>query len=247
MKQPAIFAHRGARRVAPENTLPAFEHALAMGVAGIEFDVHLTADDRLVVIHDFSVEKTTNGRGAVAHMTAADLRQLDAGSHFAAGFAGERIPFLEEVLDLVGDRCRLNIEIKSMDPYANDASERVAAVIRDRVLYDQVIVSSFNPITLVKLRHLDARIALGVLYDASMPLFLRELWAGPSLCPQAQHPHHTLIDADYMRWATALSAAVNTWTVNDLVEARRLVTLGVDVIMTDVPDQLMAGLADHGN
>lgn len=245
MKQPAIFAHRGARRVAPENTLPAFARALSMGVAGIEFDVHLSIDGRLVVIHDFSVDKTTDGRGAVAQMSVAELRQLDAGSHFDSAFAGERIPFLEEVLDLVGDRCRLNIEIKSMDPYANDASERVAAVIRDRTLYDQVIVSSFNPITLVKMRHLDARIALGMLYDASMPLFLRELWAGPPICPEAQHPHYALIDAGYMRWAHALPGAVNTWTVNELEEARRLATLGVDVIMTDVPDQMIAGLTDH--
>ncbi len=245
MKQPEIFAHRGARRTAPENTLPAFANALAMGVAGIEFDVHLSADGRLVVIHDFSVEKTTNGRGIVTQMNAAELRRLDAGSHFDAAFAGERIPFLEEVLDLVGDRCRLNIEIKSMDPYANDASTNVAAIIRDRHLYEQVIVSSFNPITLIKMRHLDARIALGVLYDASMPRFLRELWAGPVLRPEAQHPHHALIDADYMRWACALPGAVNTWTVNELAEAQRLAALGVDVIMTDVPDQIMTGLAEH--
>jgi glycerophosphoryl diester phosphodiesterase len=242
-----VFAHRGARRAAPEITLPAFERALAMGVAGIEFDVHRTADGQLVVIHDFTVDKTTDGHGLVAAMSLAELRRLDAGSHFAPTFAGVQIPLLDEVLDLVGDRCRLNLEIKSLDPYANDASADVAAVIRRRKLYDQVLVSSFNSITLLKLRHLDPRIAVGMLYDDEMPVFLRQVWAGAPLCPEAQHPEHTLIDADFMAWARALPGAVNTWTVNDVEEARRLVGLGVDVIMSDAPDQIMKGLADHGN
>lgn len=243
--KPAIFAHRGARRVAPENTLPAFAAALEMGVDGIELDVHRTTDDQLVVIHDFVVDGTTDGSGPVAAMSAAEVARLDAGSHFNAAYAGTPVPRLEEVLDLVSDRCRINIEIKSMDPYANDASDLVAALIRQRNLYDQVIVSSFNPITLIKLRHLDPKIALGMLYGDEMPLFLRKTWAGPPLCPEAQHPHHALIDADYMAWAHSLGAAVNTWTVNDLDEAQRLAGLGVDVIMTDVPDQIIAGLRGH--
>ena len=243
--KPAIFAHRGARRVAPENTLPAFAAALAMGVDGIELDVHRTIDDQLVVIHDFVVDGTTDGSGPVAAMSAAEVARLDAGIRFGAGFAGTRIPHLVEVLDLVGDRCRINIEIKSMDPYANDASELVAALIRARNLYEQVIVSSFNPVTLIKLRHLDPKIVLGRLYGDEMPRFLRETWAGPPLCPEAQHPHHALIDADYMAWARHMGAAVNTWTVNEIDEARRLAGLGVDVIMTDVPDQIIAGLRGH--
>lgn len=245
-KQPEVFAHRGARRVAPENTLPAFARALAMGVAGIELDVHCTADGHLVVIHDFSVDKTTDGHGAVAAMTAAAVRRLDAGSHFAAAFAGVQVPFLDEVLDLVGNRCRVNIEIKSLDPYANDASAAVVAVVRQRQLYDQVIISSFNPISLLKVRHLDPKIAVGMLYDDEMPAFLRTVWAGAPLRPEAQHPEHTLIDAAYMAWARALPCAVNTWTVNDVEEARRLASLGVDVIMSDLPDQIMEGLIQHG-
>ena len=228
--------------MAPENTLPAFAAALEMGVAGIELDVHRTTDEQLVVIHDFVVDGTTDGSGPVAAMTAAEVARLDAGSHFSAAFAGTPVPRLEEVLDLVGNRCRINVEIKSMDAYADDASDLVTALIRHRNLYDQVIVSSFNPITLIKLRHLDPRIALGMLYDAEMPLFLRETWAGAPICPEAQHPHHALIDAGYMAWARTLGAAVNTWTVNEVDEARRLAGLGVDVIMTDVPDQILAGL-----
>jgi glycerophosphoryl diester phosphodiesterase len=241
--RPYIFAHRGARRAAPENTLPAFAAALAMGADGIELDVHLSADGQLVVIHDFNVNKTTDGRGPVAQMTAAELQRLDAGSHFSPAFAGERIPTLDAVLDLVGDRCRLNIEIKSTDPYARDASDAVAALIRARDLYAQVLVSSFNPLTLIKLRHLDADIALGVLYDGEMPAFFRQVWAGPPILPQAQHPQHHLVDAAYMQWARAIDAQVNTWTVNEAEEAQRLAELGVHTLITDVPDVLLAAWA----
>jgi glycerophosphoryl diester phosphodiesterase len=239
---PQIFAHRGARRIAPENTLPAFAAALDMGADGIELDVHRTVDGQIVVIHDFSVNKTTDGQGEVAHMTYAELARLDAGSHFAPAFAGTPVPTLVEVLDLVGNRCRVNIEIKSIDRYACDASDDVAAMIRRRNLYEQVIVSSFNPITLIKMRHLDARIALGMLYDAAMPAYFRQVWAGPPIRPQAQHPDRRLVDAEYMSWARAIGAQVNTWTVNDPAEAQHLAQLGVDMLITDVPDVLLASL-----
>ena len=110
-----VFAHRGARAVAPENTLPAFARALELGADGIELDVQCSADGHLVVMHDFAVDKTTDGTGQVAALTLAELRRLDAGHAFGPAFAGVRVPTLEEVLDLVGNRCRLNIEIKSMD------------------------------------------------------------------------------------------------------------------------------------
>ena len=112
--------------------------------------------------------------GEVSQMTYEEIARLDAGSHFAPAFAGAHVPTLAEALDLVGSRCRINIEIKSLDLYGSDASDGVAALIRHRNLYDQVIVSSFNPIALIKMRHLDARIALGMLYDDEMPAFFRE-------------------------------------------------------------------------
>ena len=239
---PQIFAHRGARRVAPENTLPAFAAALAMGADGIELDVHVTRDGQLVVIHDFHVDKTTDGQGPIANMTAAEVAQLDAGSHFSPDFAGTRVPTLEEVLDLVDNRCRINIEIKSMDIYARDASDAVAALIQRRSLYEQVIVSSFNPITLIKMRQLDPAIALGMLYDDEMPAIFRSVWAGPPIQPEAQHPDHQLIDADYMSWTRNLGVQVNTWTVNEPDEARRLAGLEVTTLITDVPDVLIAAL-----
>lgn len=237
-----IFAHRGARRVAPENTLPAFAAALEMGVDGIELDVHVTTDGQLVVMHDADVSTTSDGAGLLTGMTLAEVKVLDAGAHFAPEFAGTRVPLLDEVFDLVGDRCAVNIEIKSMDPYARDASDAVVAFIQRRRLHGQVIVSSFNPVTLIKMRYLDPSIRLGLLYDEQMPHFLRDAFAGPPLQPEAQHPHYLIVDHSYMAWAQQIGAHVNTWTVNDPLEAQHLAALGVHVIMSDVPDQIMAAL-----
>ena len=244
MRHPQIFAHRGARCAAPENTLPAFQKALEMGVDGIELDVHCSKDGQLVVIHDFSVDKTTNRTGNVSDFTATELAQMDAGSHFSAPFAGVGVPTLAQVFDLVGDRCRINVEIKSMDPTGGNQVEPLVALIQSRHLYDQVLVSSFNPITLIKMRWADPKIKLGLLYEAALPTHLRQAWFTPILQPEALHPHHRLVDADLIAWAKGKGCAVNTWTVNDTAEARRLAELGVDVIMSDVPDVIMTALTD---
>ena len=153
IRHPNIFAHRGAKSVAPENTLPAFQTALEMGVNGIELDVHCSKDGDLVVIHNFDVDATTDGQGPVSSFTTAQLAALDAGSHYDATFAGVGIPTLAQVLDTIGDRCAVNIEIKSEDiRTGGDQVEPLLAMIAGRGLYDQVIISSFNPISLIKVR-----------------------------------------------------------------------------------------------
>ncbi len=195
-----------------------------------------------MVIHDFTVEKTTNGHGAVRAMTLHEVRQLDAGSHFDPRFSGTPVPTLDEVFDLVGDRCAVNVEIKSFDLYAaQDPTDAVVALIHRRRLAGQVIISSFNPLALLKVRHLDPALSIGLLHGGEMPRWQHDFWTS-ALQPQAQHPWHPLIDAAYMAWAQSVGALVNTWTVNDVAEAQRLAALGVNVLMTDVPDQIMAGL-----
>jgi glycerophosphoryl diester phosphodiesterase len=236
MGRPQIFAHRGAKAVAPENTLPAFERALAMGVDGIELDVHLSKDGHLVVIHDFTVDKTTDGRGPVRSFTAAELAQLDAGTHFHRDAAGVGVPTLVQVFDLVGDRCRINVEIKSEDPTGGNEVEALVALIQQRSLYEQVIVSSFNASTLIKMRWADPKVKLGLLYYQELPAHLRQAWFTPIIQPEAVHPHYSLVDEKLVAWAQGKGCAVNTWTVNDGAEAQRLAALGVDAIITDVPD-----------
>ncbi|MEZ4614847.1 MAG: glycerophosphodiester phosphodiesterase family protein [Caldilineaceae bacterium] len=243
MSAPQIFAHRGAKAVAPENTLPAFAQALEMNVAGIELDVHCSKDGKLVVIHDESLARTTNGKGNVGDYSAAELAKLDAGSHFHPQFAGVGIPTLNEVFDLVGQRCLVNVEVKTADPLGGDQVEPLLAMIEDRGLYDQVIVSSFNPVSLIKVRYLNPKVRLGLLYYLPLLPWLRNAWFTPIMQPEAVHPYSQLIDDEHMRWARSRHCAVNTWTVNEIDEAKRLAALGVDVIMSDVPDQIMAALA----
>ena len=215
--KPLIFAHRGAKAVAPENTLPAFAKALEMGVDGIELDVHSSRDGQLAVIHNFSVNKLTNRRGLVRHFTAAQLAAMDAGSHLGPQFAGTGIPTLDQVFDLVGNRCLVNVEIKSNSP-------------------------SFNAITLIRLHALDPKVQLGFLYYLPMPTYLLDAWFTSVMQLRALHPYHKLVNADLMHYAQGKGCAVNTWTINDLDEAKRLADLGVTTIMSDVPDQMMAGL-----
>ncbi|HRJ43562.1 MAG: hypothetical protein KJZ86_06475 [Caldilineaceae bacterium] len=238
-----VFAHRGAKVVAPENTLPAFQKAIEMGAAGIELDTQATADGHLVVLHDFRLERTTTGNGLLREHTLAQLKDVDAGIRFDEKFAGTPIPTLEEVFDLVGGRCRVNVEIKNMDWDGGPEVDLLVALLQRRRLHDQVIVSSFNPIALMKVRWADPSIALGLLYSKELPIFLRRAWLGPLIAPEAVHPHYSQVTEEYVRWAHSQGHFVNVWTVNDVELGRRLAGLGVDMLFSDVPDVMMAALA----
>lgn len=232
------IAHRGASAVAPPNTLAAFAKAMELGADGIEFDVHLSADSVPVVIHDFAVDASTNGHGRVADMTLAQLKVLDAGVRFDPSFAGERIPTLEEVLDAAGDHLLLNVELKSTSVRDRGLERTVLAQIEQHGSSDHVLMSSFNPFSLRRARRIAPHMPLGLLYAPDMPLPLRRAWLAPLAPHQARHPQHTMVDARTMAWARKRGYRVNTWTVDEPDEMRRLIALGVDGIITDVPDVL---------
>ena len=227
-----VFGHRGALAHAPQNTLAAFELAAQQGAQGIELDVQLSKDGQLVVIHDYSVDATTDGQGKVAEMTLAQLKQLDAGSWFAPDFAGERIPTLDEVFAAVGDKLLINVEIKASAPGIESA---VADCVRRHKLDSRVLVSSFDAAVL--------RRCQGVM---SLPLaylhFRPSLSATKDLPVAALHPWRDLVDAGYMRRARELGCHVNVWTVNEAVRACELKALGVKAIITDDPAAILAAL-----
>jgi glycerophosphoryl diester phosphodiesterase len=238
------FAHRGASAAAPANTLTAFRLAAEMGADGIELDVQLSRDGEVVVIHDFTVDCTTDGRGAVRRMTLAQLRELDAGSWFDPAFAGERIPTLQEVFDTVGHRLLVNVEIKSLPGLNWGIEAEVVRLIEDKNLVHRVIASSFNPLALRKVKHLNRNVTTALLYAPDMPVFLRRAWLSPIAPHEFRHPHHAMVDARFMARMQQKGYRVNAWTVNEPPEMRRLLALGVDGIITDRPDLLAEILAD---
>ncbi len=238
--RPLVFAHRGAKTVAPENTIPAFLKAIELGADGVELDVQFSADGALVVIHGLTLDETTDGHGRVTSHTLEELKALDAGSWFGPEFAGTRLCTLEEALDAIGDRLLINIEAKSFSMGNDGMAEQIAEIIQQRDLYDQVIVSSFNPFTLRRLKKVDPRIETGLLYAPDLPIYLSRAWLRPWAKPDALHPEYVMVDEAYMRWARQKGYPVNVWTVNDPDDMRRMIDLGVNIIVTDYPDRLRA-------
>ncbi|MHB8994927.1 MAG: glycerophosphodiester phosphodiesterase [Armatimonadota bacterium] len=147
---PELMAHRGNSALAPENTLAAFAKALESKAESCELDVHLSADGEVIVMHDATVDRTTNGSGAISQMTLRQLKALDAGSWFAPEFAGEPVPTLAEVVELVGDRIRLNVEIKAVADPAS--SLKVVETLRQGGVLEQSMISSFGLDALLETR-----------------------------------------------------------------------------------------------
>ena len=243
--RPLNIAHRGASADAPENTLVAFALAAAQGADGIEFDVHLSADGVPVVIHNASLDATTDGHGPVAALTLAELAQLDAGAHFPA-FAGERIPTLEQVLQQAAPNLLLNIELKDWHLQDRGLERAVITLVERYAAAGRVWLSSFNPFALRRARRRAPHIPLGLLYAPDLPLPLRRAWLAPLVPHQARHPEHTMVDARYMAWARRRGYRVHTWTVDDPQEMRRLIGLGVDGIITNTPRVLRDLIQQEG-
>jgi len=238
---PLRIAHRGASARAPENTLAAFTEAIRLGADLIECDVHLSADGVPVIIHDDTVDRTTNGRGAVSALACARLRRLDAGAWFSSRFRGERIPTLEEALECARGRCGLNLEIKGPSGRRRDGpaapgltlmARTVAAALKRTGFREPVIVSSFSTQALRAARSQMPHVRLGHLASRSLR-GLRSVHRALGL--YAVHPHVRLAASRRVRLAHRLGLLVLFWTANDLRLMRRLLALGCDGLMTDDP------------
>ena len=220
------------------------------GCGMIELDVTITKDRRIVVIHDDTLDRTTNGSGRVSDTSFPALRALDAGAWFDPAFAGERVPLLSKVLDAVGGRLRVNIEIKGWslrgETYRGATIEtEVASLVRERGLSDSVIVSSFNPSALARMRRVAPELQRALLFAgrASGPLgpaLVIGLWARALARAHALHPRAAAIDARWVKRMRARGFRVNVWTVDEPEEMRRMISAGVDGIITDYPGRLRA-------
>ena len=240
LDRPLVLGHRGASAQAPENTVAAFraaENPNGFGADGVELDVHLTADGVPVVIHNASVDATTDGHGLVRDMTLHEIQLLDAGSHFDAAFAGERIPTLTEALAAMGDRMRVNIELKPQAKGTHDLEQAVAKVVYETAMATRVWFSSFKPYSLHQIRQFAPDIPCALLVS---PLTLSSLLLAPVTPMEAIHVHYSMCPKRLVDVAHGLGLRVGVWTVDDAAVAARLSSYGVDAIITNDPAKLLS-------
>jgi len=236
--RPLVIGHRGASADAPENTIAAFELALEQGADGIELDVHLTADGQPVVIHDFTLERTTDGAGPVSGRLLRELKRLDAGGWLDRRFRGQRVQTLQEVLERFRERARFWIELKGGAALYPGIEERVVSIVEIYDVVDRVLVQSFDHAAIGRVRSLNREIPVGALV-ARAPLdpSLLSTEAISAICPGAEVLTEALL-AEIRR--AGLGCYV--WTVNEPAQMDRLVEWGVNGIITDRPGLLRARL-----
>jgi glycerophosphoryl diester phosphodiesterase len=233
---PAIIAHRGASSAAPENTLSAFNLAAALGADAVELDVKLSKDGAPIIMHDPTVERTTDGTGRVCDLTLAELKRLDAGAWKDSKFAGERAPTLAEVFESVGRRLWINVELTNYTTRGDGLEAVVTALIRKMGLQSRVLLSSFDPFTLRNARRLDPSLPIAQLTASDMALPLREAWLAPFIPHEARHPDVAQLKQKGVAYFKKRGYRVNVWTIDDPADMREFVRQGVDGLITDVPD-----------
>lgn len=222
------IGHRGANGYEPENTLVSFQKAIEMGADGIELDVHLSSDGHLVVIHDETIDRTTNGKGTVNQLTLQELKSFHINDQY-------EIPTLEEVFDLVNKSCFINVELKNQE-----TAEQVVLLIERYISeknweYNHFLVSSFDWNTLQQVRLLNEDIRIGVLTETDLDLaisFARFMKA------EALHPDFQLLTNEYTAKIQEKGIIVFPWTVNEEEAIQKMKSFKVNGIITDFLDRI---------
>jgi len=228
--RPLLIGHRGYPAKFPENTLAAFEGAMQAGCDMIELDVTLSRDRKVVVIHDDTLDRTTNGKGPVLERTLEEIKRLDAGSWFAPRFSAERIPELSEVMELTAGRCMLNIEIKQSAfeaGYPIDAIEhQVVTLVRASGAMDRVIISSFDKRILERIAAMDAPPAIAYISDHGVDERVLDMLL--AMKAFSWHPSFKVLTRDQVDMLHTAGLKVFPWTINTRAEAEKVLALGVD-------------------
>ena len=240
-----IIGHRGASGHAPEHTFASWDLALEMGVDYIEQDLQMTKDGELVVLHDATLDRTTNGSGPVSSYTLEEIKQLDAGSWFDPRFAGQRVPSLREVFERYGTHVNYYIETKTPES-APGMEEKLLALmdefhLRAGAVTDwQVLIQSFSMDSLRLIRSMNPGLPLIQLIEREWSSAdIRERLSGIREYAVGIGPARTSVDAALVGAAHAHGLVVHPYTVNETEEMNRLLDLGVDGMFTDYPDRLI--------
>lgn len=234
-----VIGHRGACAYAPENTLASFQRAHELGATWVEFDVHMAACGELVIIHDDSVARTTNGTGYVTELTYQQLLELDAGSYFAPEFANQRIPTLGQVINLLGEtNMCANIEVKPASGQEIEVVEKTVEVVRHHwpEHLGAPMYSSNSPEVLEVFRKIEDDLIIGVLTSDWMPEWQQmvDFYGAASL-----HVRKTNLNADRVREVKDAGYGILSYTVNEAAEAKKLFDWGVDAVFSDCPDVIL--------
>ena len=232
--RPIIIAHRGASAFAPENTISAFRMASELKADGIELDVKLSKDGKMVVIHDQSVDRTTNGHGLIKNLMYEELSKLDAGNYFSKNYLGEKIPLLKNVFEQV-DNLLINIEITNYSSIRDGLAEDVCTLVKEMNMEKRVIFSSFHPFNLMTTRKMLPEVPVALLALPNAAGMLQRSFLFRWLSPKFIHPYFSDVSRKYINTQHMHNRKVNVWTVNNKNEMIRLVDAGCDGIITDNP------------
>lgn len=240
-----VISHRGANMVAPQNTIIAFKKSIEIGCDGFETDIHLTKDGIPVVCHNFTIDETSTGKGAIKDMTLEQLRAFDFGKYKGEEFEGVKIPTLDEFLEIsksMGDDMKvLDIELKSehFGEAGTELAEKTIDAVKNHGLFDKLLISSFDPALLVVCKKVDKNCKTGILYSPNSTMgfkisthpvgFAKEIGA------DALHPFYMYVTKGYVKRAHNAGLQVNPWTINDEKRVKKLLKAGVDGIITDNP------------
>jgi glycerophosphoryl diester phosphodiesterase len=233
-----VIAHRGASGHAPENTLAAFRKALALGAAFIETDLQLSRDARFVAIHDTTLNRTTNGRGAVHEMTLAEIRRLDAGSWFGSEFTGERVPTLEELLQFSKKHdVVFYLELKPVGSWGGEHA--LIGELRQSGEIPRAVVISFDASVILNLRKIEPTLMTGLLFDGQIE---KPVAKALEVGARQLAVRGDLVTPALLAEARKSDLQVVCWTVNQPAHMRMLMAAGVAGIMSDYPDRVVAAM-----
>ena len=243
--KPMVIAHRGGSKLAPENTLSAFKNALKLGVDMVDIDVHLSKDGELIVMHDFSIEKTTDGVGEIKNLTLEELKKADAGSWFDSRFTNERIPTLGETLALINSDKILFIEVKGGNSVYPGIEEKVVDEIKKYKALKWVIVKSFDLNSILRIKKLYPELSTFYLSGNNFEKDYISIQNNSSEAKEIKRNfdgiamHFSKLDAEKVETIKNYGLKVFTYTVNEKNDLQKVISLKVDGIVTDAPDILI--------